>query len=174
MCSRYPSVAHQEPPLRHGSTASLLPLKGREPALRENQTCRRSWRKADHISFREAFMADLYTCSCGNQTWEIFDTGVVVWRARPSMQRCTCRWRSSTTLSRRNWRKHWKSEPQQLRRVVVRRSHCDRSRNTLALLMPRGSIEAGGRGRSNKSLPHFHLMLPKEVYDANCNCSNPN
>ena len=21
-------------------------------------------------------MADLYTCSCGNQTWEIFDTGV--------------------------------------------------------------------------------------------------
>jgi hypothetical protein len=25
---------------------------------------------------KEAFMADLYTCSCGNQTWEIFDTGV--------------------------------------------------------------------------------------------------
>jgi hypothetical protein len=25
---------------------------------------------------REAFMADLYTCSCGNQTWKIFDTGV--------------------------------------------------------------------------------------------------
>jgi hypothetical protein len=24
----------------------------------------------------EVFMADLYTCSCGNQTWEIFDTGV--------------------------------------------------------------------------------------------------
>ena len=21
-------------------------------------------------------MVDLYTCSCGNQTWEIFDTGV--------------------------------------------------------------------------------------------------
>jgi len=21
-------------------------------------------------------MTDLYTCSCGNQTWEIFDTGV--------------------------------------------------------------------------------------------------
>jgi hypothetical protein len=21
-------------------------------------------------------MADLYTCSCGNQTWEILDTGV--------------------------------------------------------------------------------------------------
>ena len=21
-------------------------------------------------------MADLYTCSCGNQTWKIFDTGV--------------------------------------------------------------------------------------------------
>jgi hypothetical protein len=21
-------------------------------------------------------MADLYTCSCGNQTWEVFDTGV--------------------------------------------------------------------------------------------------
>jgi len=21
-------------------------------------------------------MADLYTCSCGSQTWEIFDTGV--------------------------------------------------------------------------------------------------
>jgi hypothetical protein len=21
-------------------------------------------------------MADLYTCSCGNQTWTIFDTGV--------------------------------------------------------------------------------------------------
>lgn len=21
-------------------------------------------------------MADLYTCSCGNQTWEIFDAGV--------------------------------------------------------------------------------------------------
>ncbi len=21
-------------------------------------------------------MADVYTCSCGNQTWEIFDTGV--------------------------------------------------------------------------------------------------
>jgi hypothetical protein len=21
-------------------------------------------------------MADLYTCSCGNQTWEIFDKGV--------------------------------------------------------------------------------------------------
>jgi len=21
-------------------------------------------------------MADLYTCICGNQTWEIFDTGV--------------------------------------------------------------------------------------------------
>ncbi len=21
-------------------------------------------------------MADLYTCSCGNQTWEIFDMGV--------------------------------------------------------------------------------------------------
>lgn len=27
-------------------------------------------------NFREAFMADLYTCSCGKQTWEIFDTGV--------------------------------------------------------------------------------------------------
>ena len=25
---------------------------------------------------REAFMADLYTCSCGNQSWQIFDTGV--------------------------------------------------------------------------------------------------
>jgi hypothetical protein len=25
---------------------------------------------------REVFMADLYICSCGNQTWEIFDTGV--------------------------------------------------------------------------------------------------
>ena len=25
---------------------------------------------------REVFMADLYTCSCGNQTWEIFETGV--------------------------------------------------------------------------------------------------
>jgi hypothetical protein len=27
-------------------------------------------------SWRRHFMADLYTCSCGNQTWEIFDTGV--------------------------------------------------------------------------------------------------
>lgn len=25
---------------------------------------------------REVFMADLYTRSCGNQTWEIFETGV--------------------------------------------------------------------------------------------------
>jgi len=25
---------------------------------------------------REAFMADLYTCSCGNQTWQILETGV--------------------------------------------------------------------------------------------------
>jgi hypothetical protein len=25
---------------------------------------------------REVFMADLYICNCGNQTWEIFDTGV--------------------------------------------------------------------------------------------------
>jgi hypothetical protein len=24
----------------------------------------------------EAFMADLFTCSCGNQAWEIYDAGV--------------------------------------------------------------------------------------------------
>jgi len=30
-----------------------------------------------HIAYaEEGFMADLYTCSCGHQTWEIFDTGV--------------------------------------------------------------------------------------------------
>jgi hypothetical protein len=26
--------------------------------------------------WRRYFMADLYTCSCGNRTWEIFDMGV--------------------------------------------------------------------------------------------------
>ncbi len=54
----------------------LLSLIGREPALRENQPCGPIWRRADQINIREAFMVDLYTCSCGNQTWEIFDTGV--------------------------------------------------------------------------------------------------
>jgi hypothetical protein len=26
--------------------------------------------------FKEDVMADVYTCSCGNQTWQIFETGV--------------------------------------------------------------------------------------------------
>jgi hypothetical protein len=26
--------------------------------------------------FKEEVMADVYTCSCGNQTWQIIETGV--------------------------------------------------------------------------------------------------
>jgi hypothetical protein len=43
---------------------------------------RRSWRSLDlppvcpTISFKEEVMADVYTCSCGNQTWQILETGV--------------------------------------------------------------------------------------------------
>jgi len=29
-----------------------------------------------NLTLTEAFMADLYTCTCGNQTWQIFDIGV--------------------------------------------------------------------------------------------------
>lgn len=28
------------------------------------------------ISFKEEVMADKYTCSCGNQTWQILETAV--------------------------------------------------------------------------------------------------
>ena len=27
-------------------------------------------------AFKEEVMTDVYTCSCGNQTWQIFETGV--------------------------------------------------------------------------------------------------
>ena len=28
------------------------------------------------ICFKEEFMADVYTCSCGNQTWQILESAV--------------------------------------------------------------------------------------------------
>jgi len=34
------------------------------------------WQKTHSVIEGRYSVADLYTCSCGNQTWEIFDTGV--------------------------------------------------------------------------------------------------
>jgi hypothetical protein len=31
---------------------------------------------ASRLCFTEDFMTDLYTCSCGSQIWQIFETGV--------------------------------------------------------------------------------------------------
>lgn len=58
----------------------LAPARAIGAGILEGQAVAMAWSAivAEGASPRskEAFMADLYTCSCGNQTWEIFDTGV--------------------------------------------------------------------------------------------------
>jgi hypothetical protein len=36
----------------------------------------RAWTGMVADEYQGGFMNDLYTCSCGNQIWQIFDTGV--------------------------------------------------------------------------------------------------
>ena len=64
--------------LRNASAPPLLLADPQELALPKNsdvgvgllrQGCRT-------ISFKEEVMADVYTCSCGNQTWQILETAV--------------------------------------------------------------------------------------------------